>query len=220
MRLEILRVFNFKSFADSREMHIQPGFNVVVGRNNVGKTALTEAMSLGIQDKPHRSQQTVRTSDTQPDPTSRVEVVFRVEADELREVFSDELPNFSIPLIRDSEPNTEVWFNKAVSDGARINAVYGSHGLLSVQLLGFPEQSSENRYIRYRVDSSTGRFEREPGIHTDSAAVSQDFRRHLAEKFRGRVYGFRAVRFVIDEHPISPGHELATDASNLVEARS
>jgi hypothetical protein len=216
VRIATLRVFNYKSFADSGEMHVQPGFNVVVGRNNVGKTALTEAMSLRFEDRPHRSQQTVPTPDAQPDPNSRVEVDFRVEADELRNVLSDELPAFYIPLVRDSELNTEGWFNSAVSDGARIKAVYGSQGLLSVQLLGFPEQTSENRYIRFEVDRSTGQYGRGQGIATGDVG-SQDLRRYLADKFRERVYGFQAVRFGIDQHPISPARELATNASNLVQ---
>ena len=59
MRIENFRVVNYKSFADSGEMRLKPSFNVIVGRNNVGKTALAEAVSLRFQAKPHRSLKTV-----------------------------------------------------------------------------------------------------------------------------------------------------------------
>jgi predicted ATP-binding protein involved in virulence len=46
VRIESFRVVNYKSFADSEEIRLEPGFNVIVGRNNVGKTALAEARRL------------------------------------------------------------------------------------------------------------------------------------------------------------------------------
>ncbi len=55
MHLSSFRVTNYKSFHDSEKVHFEPGFNVIVGRNNVGKTALSEAISLRFLDKPHRS---------------------------------------------------------------------------------------------------------------------------------------------------------------------
>ncbi len=46
MRIERFRIVNYKSFADSGEVRFKPGFNVIVGRNNVGKTALAKAVRL------------------------------------------------------------------------------------------------------------------------------------------------------------------------------
>jgi hypothetical protein len=53
VHLSSFRVTNYKSFHDSEKVHFEPGFNVIVGRNNVGKTALSEAISLRFLDKPH-----------------------------------------------------------------------------------------------------------------------------------------------------------------------
>lgn len=43
MRIERFRIQNCKSFIDSGEVELSGGFNVLVGANNVGKTALLEA---------------------------------------------------------------------------------------------------------------------------------------------------------------------------------
>jgi predicted ATP-dependent endonuclease of OLD family len=73
LRIESFRIVNYKSFTDSRERYLEPGFNVIVGRNNVVKTALAEALSLRFSDKPHRSSKTVPGPDAQPDPESRAD---------------------------------------------------------------------------------------------------------------------------------------------------
>src|SRR5882762_5720469 len=49
------RIFNYKSYRDSGLIAISSGFNVFVGKNNGGKTALLEALSLPtFNSKPHR----------------------------------------------------------------------------------------------------------------------------------------------------------------------
>src|SRR5829696_4121152 len=58
MHIATLQVNNYKSFSSSEEIRFEPGFNVIVGQNNVGKTALVEALSLQFRDKPHRSLKT------------------------------------------------------------------------------------------------------------------------------------------------------------------
>jgi hypothetical protein len=48
------------------EVHLAPGFNIVVGKNNVGKMALAEAMSLQFGDNAHCSLLTVPTPSAAP----------------------------------------------------------------------------------------------------------------------------------------------------------
>ena len=48
-------ISNYKSFRIGPHTPLSPGFNVIVGRNNVGKTAMIEALSLRFENAPHRS---------------------------------------------------------------------------------------------------------------------------------------------------------------------
>src|SRR5438874_1985597 len=76
MRIVRFFVKNYKSFAEvGGEASLTTGINVVVGQNNVGKTALLEALSTRLKDAPHRS---VRTH---PTPGSVVETRPSIELD-------------------------------------------------------------------------------------------------------------------------------------------
>src|SRR5580698_3697816 len=59
MLLRSCQIRNYKSFRDSGVISFTAGFNVVVGQNNAGKTALIQALSLQFQQNLHRSIQTV-----------------------------------------------------------------------------------------------------------------------------------------------------------------
>src|SRR5687768_3040843 len=55
MYLAGFRIYGYKSFLDSGLVNLKPGFNILTGQNNAGKTALLEGLSLRLQEKPHRS---------------------------------------------------------------------------------------------------------------------------------------------------------------------
>lgn len=52
---------NYKSFYEPKSLDLQPGFNIITGQNNAGKTALLAALSLNFLGSPHRSQRTIPT---------------------------------------------------------------------------------------------------------------------------------------------------------------
>lgn len=45
MYISKFQVSNYKSFRDTVEITLTPGINIITGQNNVGKTALLEALS-------------------------------------------------------------------------------------------------------------------------------------------------------------------------------
>jgi len=70
MQFQTVQVLNYKSFRDSGEITLDAGFNVIVGKNDAGKSGLVEALSLQAQNKPHRSQLTVPERGSPTDPNS------------------------------------------------------------------------------------------------------------------------------------------------------
>ena len=46
MYISKFQILNFKSYRDSTEIEFKPGFNIITGKNNAGKTALLEALTL------------------------------------------------------------------------------------------------------------------------------------------------------------------------------
>ena len=55
MRLRSIRVLGFQSFSDSGEVVVEEGFNLVIGQNNSGKSALLRAMTARFANDRHRT---------------------------------------------------------------------------------------------------------------------------------------------------------------------
>ncbi len=97
MRICSFKIQNYKSFLEPRELTLEEGFNLIVGQNNVGKTALLEALSLQFKGKPHRSQLTAQTPITAINPNSSALVKLAVSGAELRELLL-ECGEFNVPV--------------------------------------------------------------------------------------------------------------------------
>src|SRR5260370_2999458 len=83
MRISSFQVENYKSFLKSDEINLTSGFNVIVGQNNAGKTALVEALSLRYVNKPHITIQTKPTVNSPlVDLSSSVRVTFDIDGTE------------------------------------------------------------------------------------------------------------------------------------------
>src|SRR4051812_7419549 len=103
MHVTSLTVQNYKSFASAGPLTFRTGFNVNVGQNNVGKTALLEALSLGIGSQPHRSLVTVPTPMSTPLPISSVQMTLRLDRGELSDILATQVPQFWAPAAGDSK---------------------------------------------------------------------------------------------------------------------
>jgi hypothetical protein len=85
--MQILRfaIENYKCFHRETALDLREGFNVIAGQNNVGKTALLEALSLDFRLNPHKSITTMPLSGVAPRLTARVRVEFRLRQDEMQQ---------------------------------------------------------------------------------------------------------------------------------------
>ncbi|MCI0330954.1 MAG: AAA family ATPase [candidate division Zixibacteria bacterium] len=97
MRIKTFKILNYKSFLSSEEIDFTSGFNVIVGQNNVGKTAFVEALSLTFSNHPHKSVKTVPYKGAGHNQASRAFISFQVEKEELMMILRDHLPNFYVP---------------------------------------------------------------------------------------------------------------------------
>jgi predicted ATP-dependent endonuclease of OLD family len=55
MYISKFQICNYKSFKDSTLLEFKPGINIIIGQNNVGKTAFLEALELNFSDHPHKN---------------------------------------------------------------------------------------------------------------------------------------------------------------------
>jgi predicted ATP-dependent endonuclease of OLD family len=108
MHISSLKVSNYKSFRSSDAIRLSKGFNIIVGKNNSGKTALAEASTLSISDKPHRSRETVPYRGASHSEKSSVDVKLRLSGDEIRRLLVDRGGSIEIPANQNRDDNPAV----------------------------------------------------------------------------------------------------------------
>ena len=84
MRIESVAVTNYKSFLDKQTIHFEPGFNLLLGTNNAGKTSVLDVLDMEIGlNEPHRSERTIPKYGGQTNRPSLLEVTLSTSFNEL-----------------------------------------------------------------------------------------------------------------------------------------
>jgi predicted ATPase len=81
--IEEARIENYKCFHEPQTLRLERGFNVVIGRNNSGKSALLEALHFRGAGAPHRSKHSVHSVDGVHNQTTEIQMrigITRAEA--------------------------------------------------------------------------------------------------------------------------------------------
>jgi predicted ATPase len=236
MKITRFQVRNFKSFLDSGEIELRPGFNVITGQNSAGKTAMLEAMTLGFAASPHRSLRTIPSRGEVPSQLSVVRIAFALQRAELFQMMGGGqyfLPSpqagFMIPgngpyTPRVNEAQFLTWlsqepdftfglqFEKAPNGGI-IRAV--QEAPLGKYPAAGPEADGMSTMLQ--VSAPEGR---QLGLGSFSRTPSTDqyLTTAIAGQLMTRIYRFRAERFNVGKCPFGSSSVLAPDARNLPEA--
>jgi predicted ATPase len=218
MRLLAATIRNYKGYRDSGRTEFGPGFNVLVGQNNSGKTAFLEALEfLKFQPKPHRSIDVAR--ETPLSPTSECEIEIELTGPELRNILLTRGGQFNFPL------------NCAIDE----NAAENLEALLVTERTHLRLCSIGNNSWKALTSPSHGLFSTEGanqltcGIFsptTDKSTFVLQATTEFAQDnigvligqqiaAMGGIYVFRAERLNVGTSAISTDRTLAADASNL-----
>lgn len=221
MYIRSFRVKNYKSFLDSREIFLTEGFNVIVGPNNVGKTALIEALSLGFDNRPHRSLETAPNPQTRANGKSSVTVSFEIEIGELLQLLADEGEFWNVPVPEST--SREDYFNDFA---ARITA----EDAIQIELTQVPGQIEAASMLEFRfpiqgvpaeASFSTAVFTMDPAhnamkyINHGTAGGGSLLLPQVARLLRNRIYKLESQRPIPAKSRIQIKSELLPNASNL-----
>lgn len=235
MYISSFRVSNYKSFHESEVVQFGPGFNLIVGANNAGKTALLEALSLRGGSNPHRSPKTVPFPDANPDSTSRLEVSITVSRDELLDFLQIEnKAYFSIPLANydtDIAKRTLLQKNDVAALQRFVDDVFGGPSLTFRLKRGGAEAwrtASLPSFTDYQLIHTTDaekpgmtfKIDRERSLKAIGGCRVHDGSEVgaiLAQVFERHIYRFSAERYNIGACAFGNRTELASNAHNLPE---
>lgn len=204
MRISRIRIENYKSFLDSGEIKFTPGFNAIVGQNNSGKTALIEALSLNLNNNPHKSLTTIPFINQHPKNLNySIWIDINVPLNELPMYF----PNHRISFKGGNANQT----NKMISSGfftARFS--YSNNNLNFDHYPSFGQGVSSGLItIEISEDSLTAI------TSENSYDPANDFGKRIKPYIQPKIFVFRAERFHVGQHRPGAISVLKSDARNL-----
>lgn len=218
MHFSKFKLENYKSIYSSGDLSFTPGFNVIIGRNDVGKTSLVEGLSLAFPTVSHLSLKTRPDRGVSlPLPfESRASCTLSLSGDEMRDLLSG--TEFFVPLLSNGDEDFSIRrFNELLASGANLMFQCGATGgMHDIQLPQYPYPDTPHlAVLRYNKPLRNDATWTPEGGNTHQRPKERTFGYDLAHLIRARVYAFKAERPISGEASISPHSELANNASNL-----
>jgi AAA ATPase-like protein len=145
MHISKFQLRNYKCFDEPAPLELRPGFNIITGQNNAGKTALLSALGLNFTNTPHRSEQTVPIPGASPNPNSWAEVEFTARPAEV------------LRFLHNHSPGAQ-WYIAVPDSGSSFAQSIGflNRGQRDVQLVIDKVFSLDNLTFRLRYDGQAG----------------------------------------------------------------
>jgi energy-coupling factor transporter ATP-binding protein EcfA2 len=209
MRLLQARVTGFQSFGDSEEVRFEGGVNLIVGPNNVGKSAFLRALQPTLSDDRHRTPVEWRDEAL---PTPLISLRIEVSGPEIRSAALEGArgiipapagmvrgPVDYVQQLLDGPP---IALDLQHRPGLEFTASYPSHG-------GFYWQG-HGVAVAARLSLNNGSLDLEP--HNNSEDTLPSVVHHL---WRTRMFYFSAERFSIGQTSTAHSERLDQNASNL-----
>jgi predicted ATPase len=217
MLIDEFRIINYKSYRETSPIRLSAGFNVFIGKNNGGKTALLEALSPStLANKAHKHSTIPRG---QPLPEhSQVELTVTLEPGDLRQAFLNS-DSFWFPMqpqhVGDPSLELRVFlkhsrsFRLHVLTGPRFTAIeYPFHGMFGPPPTNWSLECVHN-------DMRTELQVRDIQNHNN------DTSHEVVGPFVAQsVYSFRAQRLSLASYRFGDNPVLMPNAENLPEVLS
>jgi predicted ATPase len=224
MYIAKFKIQNYKSYLASEEIELTPGFNVIVGQNNAGKTALVEALSLQFGNKPHLS------TKTSPSPgiilhdpnNSTVEIVFQLAAGEAEQLLVSARNEVHIPIATSgtgSDPAEQAAkFLELLQAPSQLKCVYQTNRFSSANFETIAAYEADIILNSFRVNIAQQRLEHAQFTRKKhEIGFDYVYGPRLATLLRDRIYMFKAERLNVSQSQFGAGTVLSSNASNLAE---
>lgn len=220
MQITEIKIKNYKSFIESPEIIFDKGFNVVVGQNNVGKTALLEGLSLSFSPKPHKSIKTKPHEGTALNGISTVDFTIKVSGGELYNILIEDAGRYPFPISEadaQSCSDLERYFYDFLEKN-KIEFLYTknsnqSHWTVKTKssIKSFTECA---RLVVGNLGKGMSKFH---GFVLSNVGQLDELGVSLYARFSSKIYCFRAERMNIASCNSKAATELSPNAGNLAD---
>jgi len=215
MYIASFRIENYKSFSVTEDVSLSPGFNVIVGQNNVGKTALVESLSLRAGSHPHRSLETAPTRDAPLPSISAISATLRLAGSELLP-FLRRLGDFYFPTMYSEAPRAAGDLTNMLSaPSLDLDTIWQNGGLAKAAFSILPETPPLQAILRV---ARSGSIEAAQPNSVSGSNPANRFEFRLADLLKtDRVFVFNAERYRVGLSPFGTNTVLQPNATNLPE---
>lgn len=220
MVIESVRIRNYKSWKDSEEVILSKGLNIVVGKNNSGKTAFLEALSLMAGNVPHLTMKSKPTRIAHFDPHSHINLRLTFEASDLQTLLTEIKGQVFAPLVDVNIPHSEAiaLLNKKLIESQKIFAEF--HGRDLVRADFSPSFHLEpKRFIQFtRKAEDNTLTSANTNILYEQNIGTNELCRLLIEGSRKKIYLSKAERYNISSNGIQDSNRtLEQNSRNLAQ---
>lgn len=219
MFIEKIIIENYKSFFTPQEIALDAGINVVIGKNNAGKTALVEALSFKFDNKPHLSLETLPQADSiLSNSISTISCVFNITTNEFRKIIWETSKTFYIQMNGGEDlQEIDLKVREALKkNNIKIKVIFRASYIVSAKLIGMDNENSHDLCAIFQFENSSDILPN--GQLGRTSLSSGDFAAHkIAKILIDQIFHFRAERFNIGQSPIDSINIIKPDASNLAQ---
>lgn len=215
MKINDFRIQNYKSWNDSGMIKLHDGFNVIVGQNNTGKTALLEGIGLQAGQNPHRTLVSKPDVDSFVEQFPKLSVTFEFGADELLRATSQLLGEIFVPIQRDdkSAADSLEWVKARLKEKQVITVCINKQALTGEFEKNW--YSPARQYFSVRLDRGQLVISH-PQKYSAGQIGINTLERMLIESLRKRIYLLRAERYNTGNANISnTSDQLEQNCGNL-----
>ncbi|WP_155742706.1 AAA family ATPase [Variovorax paradoxus] len=218
MHVRNITIANYKSFNESQTLDFEPGFNLILGGNNAGKSTVLEALDLAWRNEPHRSRITLPRFGDVARGSSRVDVGIRTSTLELGRIVGG--GEFRLPLDgRGSTHDANAQIADAFSKDVPININFvlkpGGRSMefqSESPIQGFITEGEMSTHLSVRVfQRDTGEYRADSVVQTNLGSLVPN----LIARGLARIYRFGSQRRPSSECAMTSAHVLDREALTL-----
>ena len=157
MQITDIHVKNYKSLLDCEINGLSAGFNVIVGKNNSGKTALVETLSLTSGLARHKSLKTIPSVGDLPKGESQVDIMVELSTGDVIDFLLTKEPLFvifnasNIDTKLQLENVQQLFSLKTIA----INFQYTNGSFVSAKLPGLELGTSGTNAYKFAINANT-----------------------------------------------------------------
>jgi hypothetical protein len=215
MWISSFQIRNFKSFRDSGQYALDRHVNVLVGQNNVGKTALLQALGQRLSSHPHKHAGLRRGEPVNPESTVSLDFVASSQA--VRDAILGGGGHISLPIPKDwSTFDPGIILSRFIElRETRFSAAYRSSdngtGWSHSTYPSTNLDSLEDRHIQFQVMPDRQSFTAPVmmGGRGDNIGI------YMGSYLQSRIYIFDAIRTPRSYSPFGNVQLLSPGAENL-----